>query len=231
MYPTNSIAVFLSLNDFELRCMVRCLCDDLDFPGPDEDIVQDIYYKFLTSQIIQSFCPVRGENSVKMTTYLFPIIRNFILSKLKSKEYRILRHKFPDFETTNGDIDDLDLVLHNNPVALDFQTRLINNESSTSPDGLGADLRDFERTFSNSRSDKEYSLSKRKFKNVDSAGCKLSDIFNLLYKGYSSKEIAAKLGVTSMSITNMKHQLAQIMIKYGFGSDDNDNSYMPEMPF
>jgi len=216
MYPTNDMGEFIHKNDLEMRGMVSRLCDELAFPGEPEDIVQDLYYKFLTSQIIQSFCTIQAGNSVKMSTYLFPIIRNFILSKLKSREYRVFRLKLRNFESTNEEIDDIDLVLRRNPIALDFHHRLLCNESSTSPDGLGADIRDFEKTFSESTRNKKFTLKKRKYQNVYTEGCKLSDIFNLLYEGYSSKEIAGMLGVTNMCITNMKHKLANIMAKYGF---------------
>lgn len=250
MVPTNSFSVFLQNNNLEFRSLVISVCDSLNFLGSSEDMIQDLYLKFLTSEIIESFDEHFRNKNTKMTTYLYPIIRNYVVSKLKSNEYRYFRQNLRNYEPSD-DIDDLDLVLCHNPVAVDYINLLLHNESSDGPSGLGSQFRSFERQLERSRKNSKKYLKKRKYRktnflnelkqeladlkhrNIDlddpeyreiserikdaqsTTGCSLIDIFILLYRGYSGKQIAKVYGVSDMSVTNVKYKLAKAIFNYG----------------
>lgn len=248
MIPTNDLSVFIQKNDYDVRCMVARICESLNYPGSPEDIVQDIYLKILTYNIIESYDPHYKGNNIRMSTFIYPIVKNFIISRLKSPENRLVRYQLPDCDPSAEVIDEVDMIVRNNPIAEEVRNIMHNNECSDSIDGIGAELRNFEQRFSESDNNKRYSLSKRKCKNkneaynflkdlskayaeedseelkeiqhrienVDEIGCTLLDIFRLLYRGYSNKQIARIYSVSDMSVTNMKHRLAQEMIKFGF---------------
>lgn len=258
MVPTNHISEFIEKNDTELRNMVINVCEGINYPEDPQDVVQDIYLKFLTSKIIQSYDRNFRDKETKMSTYIFPIIRNFILSKFKSREYRFFKHKLPNFAPTD-DVDDLDLVIFRNPIALEFMNTLLYNGSTDNMGGLGADFKDFEHQFLHSSHNKKYSLKKRKHEkralnylekldknslefeeikdrilNAGFSGCTLLDIFQLLYKGYTNKQIAKIYGVSDMYVTSMKHKLAKVMLRYGLGTKtkskgNRDRIEMPKM--
>jgi hypothetical protein len=202
-----------------------------------------------------------------MTTYLYPIIRNYVVSKLKSNEYRYFRQNLRNYEPSN-DIDDLDLVLCHNPIATDYINLLLHNESTDGPSGLGSQFKSFERQLERSRKNSKKYLKKRKFretdflnelkqeltelkcKNIDfddpeyreisirikeaqtTVGCTLIDIFILLYRGYSGRQVAKVYGVSDMSVTNVKYKLAKAMFNYGIKpvKRKNGRTKMSKMP-
>lgn len=220
MVSTNSISVFLRYNDSELRYMIIHVCEALDYPDTVEDLVQEIYEKFLTTDILQSynrhFCRGRSLSS-QMSTYLYPIIRNHILSKLKSQEYRYMRNRILDLNPLSEEPSDIDRAVSHHDVALEYKDLLHFNEESDQIDGTAFELRDFADRFKNSEENKKFELKKRKNKNHVIPECTLLEIFKYLYKGYSNKQIARIYGVTDMSITHLKHKLAEAMLEYGFG--------------
>ncbi len=272
MIPTTSFSVFLKNNDHEFRSLVIALCESLNFPGSPEDVVQDLYVKFLGSQIIESFNPVYRGKKTKMSTYLYPVIKNFIVSKIKSNECRFLSQKLRNYEPSD-DVDDVERVLCHNPVSVDYVNLLIFNESTDGPNGLCVDLKSFERQLRRTRkTDKKYlkkrksddsnfleelrtELSQLKKKEVglddpeyreisariirvqSSTGCSLVDIFVLLYRGYSGKQIARVYGVSDMSVSNVKYKLARALLSYGIKPEKSKKrgkfhgpAKMPKMP-
>jgi len=271
MIPTNSISVFLENNDLEFRSLVSSLCESLNFPGSAEDVIQDLYVKFLTSEIIESFDSNFRNKDTKMTTYLFPIIKNYIVSKIKSNECRYFRQNLRNYEPSD-DVDEVELALCHNPIAIDYVDLLLYNESTDSPTGLRSDFRAFKRLLVRTRKNKRYlkkrrsnsdflnelkiELTKLKKKEVDlddpeyreiserikrvqiDTGCTLIDVFILLYRGYSGKQIAKVYGVSDMSVTNVKYKLAKALFDYGIQPEElinkkgksNDRNKMPRMP-
>lgn len=248
MIPTNDLSIFIKKNDQDVRCMVAQICESFNYHGSIEDIVQDIYLKVITYKIVESYDPdFYGEDTVKMSTFIYHIIKNHIISCLKSPQNRLVRYQLSDCDSAEA--NEIDLIINRNTVAEETQNIIHNNECSDSIEGLGAELRDFEKRFNKSKNNKKYTLGKRKFKNkdraynflkklsesymeenseelkeiksrienIDETGCTLLDIFRLLYKGYNNKQIAQIYSVSNMSITNMKHRLAKEMMKYGFG--------------
>jgi len=272
MVPTNSFSAFLQNNDLEFRSLVISVCDSLNFSESSEDVVQDLYLKFLTSKIIESFDEHFRNKNTKMTTYLYPIIRNYVVSKLKSNEYRFFKQNLRNYEPSD-DIDDLDLVLCHNPVAVDYINQLLHNESSDGLSGFGSQFRFFERQLEQSqkkrKNEKKYlkkhkyretdflnelkqELAELKCRNIDlddpeyreisfrvenaqsTTGCTLIDIFILMYRGYSGRQIAKIYGVSDMSITNVKYKLAEAMFNYGIKpakkKEKNGRAKMSKMP-
>ena len=256
MIPTNSISVFLENNDLEFRSLVSSLCESLNFPGSAEDVIQDLYVKFLTSEIIESFDSNFRNKDTKMTTYLFPIIKNYIVSKIKSNECRYFRQNLRNYEPSD-DVDEVELALCHNPIAIDYVDLLLYNESTDSPTGLRSDFRAFKRLLVRTRKNKRYlkkrrsnsdflnelkiELTKLKKKEVDlddpeyreiserikrvqiDTGCTLIDVFILLYRGYSGKQIAKVYGVSDMSVTNVKYKLAKALFDYGIQPEELTN--------
>jgi len=235
MVPTNNISVFLRHNDSELRFMVIHICESLDYPGTIEDIVQDIYVKFLTSDVLQNynrhFC--RGNSlSAQMSTYLYPILKNYILSRLKSPDYRFMKARVSDYDPFSDEVMDMDKSLSINTIAGDFKDILHRNGILEPIDGIEFDIHHFESHFAKSRENRKYDFRKNKKREAETPECTLLEIFKYLYQGYSNKEIARIYGVSDMTITNMKHRLADAMMKYGFGEEEqvqNDRIEMPEV--
>ena len=132
MYPTNNPTLFAQRNFSEFEYLVRKICSSLNYKDSYEDIIQSLYLKFLTSRIIQAYNPQFNGSSIKISSYLYPIIMNFVLNKQKSLEYKMqfdLNYDINDtpFEGT-PDTEDIDLVVCHNPIVAPFKHILINND-------------------------------------------------------------------------------------------------------
>jgi len=240
MVPTNSLATFIAENDNELRNITRNICKKFNYPGDADDVVQDIYLKFLTNPIVEKYKEVRKVPKsgtpkkakkyirvhVKMSTYIYPMIRNHILSKMKSGESRIIQYQLPDCEPLAENLCETNSIISHNPIDVNYQTLLMANESSAHLDGTAACMQDFEQSLLQTHRNKKFSLSKRKNKAIKTSGCTLLDILKLLYEGYNNNEIAKQYGVTDMSISNMKQKLTKEMVKFGFGT--REKQILPE---
>ena len=243
MVPTNNISLFIKENDVEFRDLVKRQCVYLNYPGSPDDITQELYFRFLTtSKIIEKF---DAELDIQMSTYLFKIIKNFIISQLKSHGGRFFRCRVVTPIPTNG-VDEFDLVPHYYDVAEEFSNTLFYNNSCNDKNELVSELEEFERCFANSPQNIKYSLRKRKHKrksinylkvlnrlkerkkigsefykirdiisNIEKNGCKLIDVFRLLYQGYNNKAISQIYGVSTTTISAMKNKLARAMIQHG----------------
>lgn len=233
MIPTNSLATFIAENDRELRTLTNNICRKFNYPGDSDDVVQDIYLKFLTNPIVEKFKEVRKipnakatskkekkyiKVHVKMSTYIYPMIRNHILSKMKCGESRIIQYQLPDCEPLAENLCEQNSMVSHNPIDVNYQTMLQANESSDHIDGQAANLHDFEQSLIQTHRNKKFFLNKRKNKTVKTSGCTLLDILRYLYEGRNNNEIAKIYGVTDMSISNMKQKLTKEMIKFGFGT-------------
>jgi RNA polymerase sigma factor (sigma-70 family) len=210
MVSTNCIAVFIRHNDSEFRALVTSICNSLNYRGSYEDVIEDLYEKICDLPILQGFNRhyYRGIPSNKMSTYLYPIIRNHIIGLLKAPEEKIFRS--PAYMPEDVEENDMDRVLLGNPVAFDYEELLLANAEADRVDGLRMELQDFAQHYlcpKNHRGKKR--LSKK-------SNCTLFDIFNYLYKGYTNKEIADIYGVSQMSVSHYKNKLAKALLRYGF---------------
>jgi len=219
MQPTNSVREFIQKNDQELRYMVSSLCGSHNVADSSvNDIVQDFYFRAISGNIIESYDPnfSKGNSkNPKMSTYLFPIISNLIKTTRKQPENRLIRNKFvadPNIEESY-DMDEIELALRFNQVALDYEGILHQNESDM--ETLGYDLKDFERKFMVSRSNKKYNLKKRKDKSITTGDLSILDVYNHLKNGLSSREIARMYGVSDMFICILKKCIARNILRHG----------------
>lgn len=222
MIPTNSISMFVRSNDSELRYMIKHFCEEINYPEPVDDVIQDFYLKLLTSRIIENYNPNWSNevcNGVKMSTYMFPIIRNFVMGKLKSQGYKYTTRKIWNTVQNSEDSqsDDIDRIIKENGMTPEFHTTILSNQHSDNPDSSGTDLRLFKESFKKSKYNQSFSLNKRGDKSIKRK-CTLLKIFNYLYRGYNNREIAKKFGVSGMTITILKHELAKAMYHYGFNN-------------
>lgn len=218
MYSTNDISVFYEKNDTELRYLVVSICNSLSYIADIDDLVQELYLKFISSDIIKNYDPYYygDESKVPIANYLYPIIRNHIFCKIKSSENKMIRSYLPDYEENSEDINNIDLIIRKNPIAFEIKNIIINNNISDGIDNLGFEIRNFEEVFKKSDKNKKY-FTRRKEKGEEvSLGCTLSDILQYLYDGFSSKEIAEIYGVSCMAVTYMKQKLALYLKKHGF---------------
>lgn len=217
MVPTNSITVFLRHNDSELRSMFGNLCFKLKYAGSFDDLVQDFYCRMLTSNILQGYNRHYTTSSkyttCRLSSYLYPILRNFVLSKIKSPEYRNITKKAANYEVDPKDAPDMD---DQGPLDDVYQDVVERNAETDSCDGVGTDLRMFYNSFKGSKDDKLYvpKLVEKGFSRAT-----LSKVFKCIYEGYTFREIAATFGVSTMFISLMKQQLAMEMEKYGFNPE------------
>lgn len=215
MVPTNSIAVFLRHNDDELRRMVAKICGSLRYSCSMDDLIQDVYFKFVSAKTLQSYnrhySTGKTYSSCKLSTFLYPILRNFILSKAESIDQKMIYGTVQNYDCEGQEVD-LDDTIHDN-IAPEYRNLLAQNDSSDSIHGLSFDFKDFERKLRLSAKNKK--ILKRK-KNAKFPQGTLLKIFKYLYEGYSCKEIADIYGVSNMKITLLKRELGQIMLDLGF---------------
>ena len=234
MVPTNSITVFLRHNDSELRYMFSNLCAKLRYAGSLNDLVQDFYTRMLTSTILQDYNRHYTTSSkyttCRLSSYLFPTMRNFVISKMKSPEYRYITGKVPNYDPSSETSVELDDIVKDH---LDetFEDVVERNDDTDSCDGTGSDLRFFYESFKGSKDDKRYALRLSDKKGLSEAT--LSRVFKYIYEGYSNREIAQAFGVSGMYVSYMKQQLALEMVKYGFvpekGKKRYDRRKMPQV--
>jgi len=136
---------------------------------------------------------------------------------MKSLDYRCNTGDTFDDTLLGPAIDnesEIDTVLRHTGIAEDYKGLMDYNAPSEDPDGLSLEFEIFKESFKKSIDNKKVFSRKRK-DSPDRKSCTLLDIFIMLYKGYSNREIAQYYGVTSMSIINMRHKLAEVMVKYG----------------
>lgn len=241
MVPTNDISVFLEENDVEFRDMVSRQCEYMNYPGSPDDVVQDLYMRFITTKkIIEVY---DASINVQMSTYLFKIIKNFIISRLKSHDGRFYGRRVSTPVPTS-DTDEFDLVSGCYDVSTDYLNTQFHNDETVN--SLNEKLHDFDRFFSDSPRNVKYALKKRKYKrrswnylkfmnrlknrnrigdeydvikdmisNIEKDGCTLIDLFRLLYRGYTNKQIARIYGVSKTTISAMKYKLSRAMNQFG----------------
>ena len=200
MVPATTVLSFFHGKDSQLRAMVNHLCRHYHCENTQEDVVQDIYFKLLTTNILANF----DANKAKISTYIFRIIKNHILYLRKSKESKIVQCEVPESPYMTEDMDEIDIALHFYSMAPDYLNLIERNKMSDNVDSLGFDLKEFKRYFKNSRSNKHYKTYS------------LLDILQDIHMGLTNREIADKYLVTEMTILAMKHKISSVMVKYGF---------------
>jgi hypothetical protein len=111
-----------------------------------------------------------------------------------------------DTECQEPDYDEL---------AIEYQSILQRNQSTDQTDGLGFDLKCFEKFLERKGENRHYRLEKRKDTTVKTHGVRLSTIYKMLRDGYSSRTIARRYGVSDMFITYIKKDIRQALARFG----------------
>lgn len=218
MVSTNNITVFLRYNDPELRQMLHHLCIKLKYRGSIEDLIQDFYTHLLSARILQrynrNFSKGKKYTTCKLSSYLYPMVRNYIIGIMKSPEYKFSLNKFVNYDLHTKEPVEFDTLIEND-IAMDYQEAVIDyNEASDNNEGPRLELKFFYESFKDTERDKR--ISRRHCVKKDVPEASLSKLFILLYEGYSNKEISNIFSVSPMYVTYMKQQLANNMMRFGF---------------
>ena len=235
MHPTNCITVFLRHNDSELRLMFSHICAKLRFAGSHEDLVQDFYVRLINSDILQKynrhFTTSKSYTTCRLSSYLYPIMKNFVIGVIQSSEYKYTTNRVSDYDPETREFMEFDGSCSKR-YCYGYQDIIDYNDSSDNCDGPRTELKYFYESFKNTKQDKVIARKQCQEKGLPKAS--LSRLFVLLYEGYTNKEIAKNFGVSAMYITLMKQQLANRMMKYGFHpirGKKNGSSKMSEVSF
>ena len=206
---TQSLGDFVRLNDSDVRSLISRYfsCQNCPPSITVDDIVQDIYLRFATFNILNIFNP-NHPNHAKMSTYLFPVIRNELLTILKREDIQI----YTDGKWSNREEDKAQKA---NLLSMEYQNIRLHNNVSDEPGGIGMELDEFEQRFLKKEYNKTYTLKRRRNKAIQTAGCTLLDVYKHLKNGMSNREIALMYGVSNMFVSTMKREIELAMKKYG----------------
>lgn len=206
---TQSLVDFVRYNDSDVRSLVSSIFPHQNCPPSItiDDVIQDIYIRFATGNILNLYNP-QHKNHAKLSTFLFPVIRNEMLTVLRREDSRVFsRRRWSNSEN--------EVALKANYLSMEYQNILDRNKISDETDGIRLELDEFEHRFLKSPSNKNYTLKRRRDPDTVTSGCTLLDVYRHLKKGLSSHEIAQMYGVSNMFVSSMKREISQAMKKYG----------------
>jgi RNA polymerase sigma factor (sigma-70 family) len=210
MIPTNNISVFVRYNDQDLRRIIADICSSFKFAEPVNDVVQDIYVKIVSSDIIQNYNRFfyRGRYShTQMSTYLYPIIKNHILTEMQTTKYQHSKYRQELVDQDYDEVEDAE----NKEARRQLSTYEHTDEDSV--DGLAFAFREFAERFK-----KSYLNETVGFERGESKPRKLLDVFHYMYMGYTNHQIAEIYGISDMSMSHTKAKLAKAMARFGLGT-------------
>jgi RNA polymerase sigma factor (sigma-70 family) len=215
MQHTKTVEEFVRTNDGEFRAFVNSVCSTFNFPlYLAEDVVQEIYVKFLTTPLYDNYNP-----EYKLSTWLYPIVTSVILSHLRRNRVEAHRFVTPESDVQNHPdepIDDVDIALRCCQVAREFQCVLDYNESVDGIDGLSARLREFEdKWLGDTGRNRKFKLVKRRDKNSSQDGCTLLDVYRLIDLGLSNRQIAQIYGCSNVFISSIKQLIVRALREFG----------------
>ena len=78
MRYTQDVAEFVRYNHIEVSRLVANICARFDLTSHTDDIVQNLYTKFLSRKTLERFDP-KYHGGTKISTYLHKIILNMVL--------------------------------------------------------------------------------------------------------------------------------------------------------
>jgi len=220
MQHTKTVEEFARHNDGEFRRLVASICAKQCIPVHQvDDIVQDMYFRFLTSSVYEKFDPNYHNQSPKISTYLYPILVNAIKSQWKKPHMKIEARRYivpEDAHENYSHEDNVEIALRSCKVSATYQGILEHNASSDSVDGLAAELEEFEKKWLSKRSrNRHYKLGRRRDKSVGKSGCSLLDVYRLIDAGLTNKQVAEIYGVSSVFVSSMKRMIVQALREYG----------------
>jgi hypothetical protein len=210
MHVSATLPSFFSENTSEISKLIASVSKGLNYQGPQNDVKHDLYLRMHHLSVLEKY----NKDRAKISTLLWTIIRNLIMKNMM-EENKYKYNVLPISEKVPDDVDDIDYLIQNDCTNLDYQSMIERNQDSDRIESRAAELRDFISSLSNSSKNKKHKCSRRKDKSIDTEGYDLVEIFNNLYLGFSSHEIAAKHGVTDMTISHTKDQMAKLLKDYG----------------
>ena len=220
MRYTQDVAEFVRYNHSEVSRLVASICARFDFTSYTDDVIQNLYAKFLSRRTLERFDP-EYHGGTKISTYLHKIIVNMVKAMCSEKENRIERHRyqFQYIDTQKRHYrddpcyDEVEMAIHTEGMDVDYEGNLYANYVTEPVDGMIFDLDLFEKYLK--KMNRTFKLNRRRCKNVKSKGLSLLDVFQYLRKGYNHRAIAHKYGVSVTFITSLKTEIKLLMIKYG----------------
>ena len=210
MQETQSFAEFVAANHKELCHMVSYICRRNDVQAID-DVIQDVYLHLFNRQVIEGFDPTRRYKA-KISTYLFPILENLVLSHRKSRHFRFEKSRMITPEDS-VDGDDIEFALRYNDFAQEYSNIVSEDMLREESLDLRMELESFGRYLE--RKNQHYELRKRRNPRASSSGCTLHEVFEMFRDGLNNHEIALHYGVSDTFVSNLKKLLRQEMSKYG----------------
>jgi hypothetical protein len=197
-----------------------------------DDVVQNLYTKFLTRKTLQNFDP-NFKGCPQISTYLYPIVHNMVKNMHKENEfqvenhrYKITRSDYPWYNQQDGyDYEEIEFAVNQEGLEVKYENRLYSNYVNEQVDGLECDLNLFEKYLK--KMNRTYKLNRRKCKEVESNGLSLLDVFKFMRQGYTNRDIALKYGTSVTFITALKNKIKILLIEYGivYGSPKKTRFY------
>ncbi len=222
MRYTQDVAEFFRFNHSEVSRLVTSICASFDFTAHTEDVIQNLYTKFLTRKTLEKFNP-EFNGGTKISTYLHSIIVNMVKAMYSEKENKIERHRY-NFQHGNppyywidstSSYDDVEMAIQTEGLDVDYEGNLYANYCIEQVDGVNFDLNLFEKYLK--KMNRTFNLSRRRCKNIRSrSGLSLLDVFRHMRHGYNHRAIAIKYGVSDTFITSLTTEIKLLMVKFGF---------------
>jgi DNA-binding CsgD family transcriptional regulator len=190
--------------------MTRSICYGLNYYEVD-DVIHDLYTRFLTEEVIEKYNPEykKGKNkiSAKISTYIYQVIFNHVRYLTKSKRERVFRNKisFDDLINNSDELDMAELA-----PSTDYETFIDSN--NTDVDSLYYQIQEFREKFLHSPKNRQRAFLRSK--DHPRQSYTLLEVFDMIYEGYTTEEIAQKYQVSQMTIFYIKQKLEVALRKF-----------------
>lgn len=220
MLYTPDVVEFIHHNHAEVKKLVSRICFDFSVPESIDDIIQEFYTRCLTRNLLSKYNP-EYPGSSKISTYLYRVLVNLVKASKATGESQIERSRF-HFQYADcskemyGDepvYDEIEMAINTNGLSVDYKADLYANYAMETVDGLDFDFNMFEKYLK--KTNRKFTLSRRRCKNVKTGGITLLDVFQMMRNGASNRDIARQHGVSVMFITTLKLEIKDLMIKFG----------------
>ena len=227
MFSSINVKDLVRNEDDQIRYLTANLCRTYRIQS-FEDMVQEVYLWIIDKDILGQYDPNYQGKQVKLSTFLYTVIKNLIRGKKSDNETQIYQNRFRPpirkYKSGGVQLSEVELALRYNDMAIEYENIIEHNKVSDDLEGLGADLDDFEKYLASDN--QSYALSRRKDKDVPTEGINLVQAFRLLREGYSSRDISKKFGFSDMFASNLKREIAIALQAYGLGPKESPVKYL-----
>jgi RNA polymerase sigma factor (sigma-70 family) len=220
MLYSKNVETFVSSNQEEIRKLAHSICNKHNVSAVSalDDIIQEFYAQLILRKILKKYDP-KHPSATKISTYLYRPLENLVLAyknsenRFECRKIGIDRFEHSTTEPWEDEGHQQDRKYYSGNVDVDFENNSYQNKITDDIDGINLDLNLFERYLE--AKNKTYQLNRRKNKKIKTAGIDLLEVFRLMREGYTNREIAVKYGVSDMWITTMKHEIKDMLKKFG----------------